>query len=45
MQWKEGNAEDFPFEDEIFGAVLTNFGHMFSFYCRNNNKRNVIKIK
>lgn len=28
--WKEGNAENLPFEDESFDAVLSTFGHMFA---------------
>jgi ubiquinone/menaquinone biosynthesis C-methylase UbiE len=30
IQWKEKNVENFPFEDEIFEIVLSNFGHMFA---------------
>jgi ubiquinone/menaquinone biosynthesis C-methylase UbiE len=30
IQWKEENVENFPFEDEIFEIVLSNFGHMFA---------------
>ncbi|HET6590262.1 MAG TPA: class I SAM-dependent methyltransferase [Candidatus Nitrosocosmicus sp.] len=28
--WDEGNAENLPFEDEIFDVVLSTFGHMFA---------------
>lgn len=28
--WKEGNAEELPFDDETFDAVLSTFGHMFA---------------
>lgn len=28
--WKEGNAENLPFEDEFFDVVLSTFGHMFA---------------
>ncbi|KAA2279408.1 class I SAM-dependent methyltransferase [Candidatus Nitrosocosmicus agrestis] len=28
--WEEGNAENLPFEDEIFDVVLSTFGHMFA---------------
>jgi ubiquinone/menaquinone biosynthesis C-methylase UbiE len=30
MQRIEGNAEDLPFEDDIFDIWLANFGHMFA---------------
>ena len=30
IEWKEGNVEDLPFEDESFDVVLSSFGHMFS---------------
>ncbi len=30
IEWKEGNVEDLPFEDESFDTVLSSFGHMFS---------------
>jgi ubiquinone/menaquinone biosynthesis C-methylase UbiE len=28
IEWKEGDAEDLPFEDESFDIVLSTFGHM-----------------
>lgn len=28
--WKEGDAQDLPFEDESFDVVLSTFGHMFA---------------
>jgi ubiquinone/menaquinone biosynthesis C-methylase UbiE len=30
IEWKEGNAENLPFEDESFDVVLSSFGHMFA---------------
>lgn len=30
IDWKEGNAENLPFEDESFDVVLSTFGHMFA---------------
>ena len=30
IEWKEGNVEDLPFEDESFDVVLSSFGHMFA---------------
>ncbi len=30
IDWKEGDAEDLPFEDESFDAVLSTFGHIFA---------------
>jgi SAM-dependent methyltransferase len=30
IEWKEGNVEGLPFEDESFDVVLSSFGHMFS---------------
>ena len=30
ITWKEGNAQDLPFEDESFDVVLSTFGHMFA---------------
>lgn len=30
IEWKEGNAENLPFEDETFDVVLSTFGHMFA---------------
>ncbi|KAA2282473.1 methyltransferase domain-containing protein [Candidatus Nitrosocosmicus sp. SS] len=30
IDWKEGNAEDLPFEDESFDVVLSTFGHIFA---------------
>lgn len=30
IEWKEGNAEKLPFEDESFDVVLSTFGHMFA---------------
>lgn len=30
IDWKEGDAEDLPFEDESFDIVLSTFGHMFA---------------
>lgn len=32
IEWKEGNVEDLPFEDEIFDVVLSSFGHMFALH-------------
>ncbi len=29
IDWKEGDAEDLPFEDESFDVVLSTFGHIF----------------
>ncbi|HET6588853.1 MAG TPA: methyltransferase domain-containing protein [Candidatus Nitrosocosmicus sp.] len=28
--WKEGDAQNLPFEDESFDVVLSSFGHMFA---------------
>ncbi len=30
IQWKEGDAEDLPFEDASFDVVVSQFGHMFA---------------
>ena len=30
IDWKEGDAEDLPFEDESFNVVLSTFGHIFA---------------
>jgi ubiquinone/menaquinone biosynthesis C-methylase UbiE len=30
IEWKEGNVQDLPFEDETFDVVLSSFGHMFA---------------
>ncbi len=30
IEWKKGNVESLPFEDEIFDVVLSSFGHMFA---------------
>ncbi|MER5174857.1 MAG: methyltransferase domain-containing protein [Candidatus Nitrosocosmicus sp.] len=30
IEWKEGNVEDLPYEDESFDVVLSSFGHMFA---------------
>ena len=30
IQWKEGDAENLPFEDESFDTVLSSVGHMFA---------------
>jgi ubiquinone/menaquinone biosynthesis C-methylase UbiE len=30
IDWREGNAESLPFEDESFDIVLSTFGHMFA---------------
>jgi SAM-dependent methyltransferase len=30
IDWKEGDAEDLPFEDESFDVVLSTFGHIFA---------------
>lgn len=30
INWKEGDAEDLPFEDESFNVVLSTFGHIFA---------------
>jgi SAM-dependent methyltransferase len=30
IEWREGNAESLPFEDESFDIVLSTFGHMFA---------------
>ena len=30
IEWKQGDAEDLPFEDESFDIVLSTFGHMFA---------------
>ncbi len=30
INWREGNAESLPFEDESFDIVLSTFGHMFA---------------
>jgi ubiquinone/menaquinone biosynthesis C-methylase UbiE len=29
IEWKEGDAEDLPFEDESFDVILSTFGHIF----------------
>ena len=29
IEWKEGDAEDLPFDDNSFDVVLSSFGHMF----------------
>ena len=30
ITWKEGDAQNLPFEDESFDVVLSTFGHMFA---------------
>ena len=30
IEWREGDAENLPFEDEQFDRVLSTFGHMFA---------------
>ena len=30
VEWLEGDAESLPFEDAVFDAVLSQFGHMFA---------------
>ncbi len=30
IEWREGNVESLPFEDESFDIVLSTFGHMFA---------------
>ena len=30
IDWREGDAEDLPFEDESFDVVLSSFGHLFA---------------
>lgn len=30
IEWRLGDVEDLPFEDDSFDAVLSSFGHMFS---------------
>ena len=30
IEWKQGDAEALPFEDESFDIVLSTFGHMFA---------------
>jgi SAM-dependent methyltransferase len=30
IEWKEGDAQNLPFEDESFDVVLSTFGHMFA---------------
>ncbi len=30
IQWKEGDVENLPFEDNSFDVVLSSFGHMFA---------------
>lgn len=30
IDWREGNVESLPFEDESFDVVLSTFGHMFA---------------
>ena len=30
INWKEGNVENLPFEDESFDVVLSTFGHIFA---------------
>jgi ubiquinone/menaquinone biosynthesis C-methylase UbiE len=30
INWKEGDAESLPFEDESFDVVLSTFGHIFA---------------
>ena len=30
IQWRKGNVENLPFDDEIFDVVLSSFGHMFA---------------
>ena len=30
IDWKEGNVESLPFEDESFDVVVSSFGHMFA---------------
>jgi ubiquinone/menaquinone biosynthesis C-methylase UbiE len=30
IDWKEGDVEDLPFEDESFDVVLSTFGHIFA---------------
>ena len=37
IEWKEGDVEDLPFEDESFDIVLSTFGHMFAPSSRISN--------
>ena len=30
VEWKEGDAEDLPFDNDSFDVVLSSFGHMFT---------------
>lgn len=30
IEWKEGNIEDLPFDDNSFDVVLSSFGHMYA---------------
>jgi SAM-dependent methyltransferase len=30
IEWREGDVEDLPFEDESFNVVLSTFGHIFA---------------
>lgn len=30
IEWREGDAEELPFEDETFDVVVSTFGHMFA---------------
>lgn len=32
IDWKEGDVQDLPFDDESFDVVLSSFGHMFAPY-------------
>lgn len=45
IDWKQGDAEDLPFEDESFDVVLSTFGHIFASNQEKTGKQMVRVLK